>query len=63
MATLKDFISEMFCKRGLQEAASVEVKFRSGETITIHSDDHPALNRSAEEVVSATPRQTAEGGF
>lgn len=62
MATMRDVISKMFCDRGLQDASSVEVKLRSGETITIHSDDHPALNRSADEVVSATPRQTAQGG-
>jgi hypothetical protein len=63
MRTMRDLIQEMLCSRGLQEAASVEVKTKDGLTFTIHSDNHPALDRSAEEVVSATPRQTAQGGF
>ena len=62
MKTMRDFIQAMFCERGLQEASSVEVKLKDGSSITIHSDNHPALDRAADEVVSATPRQTAQGG-
>ena len=62
MATLKDMVLKMFCEKGLQEAASVEVVAKDGTRLTIHSDDHPALSREASEFESVTPRQTAEGG-
>lgn len=62
MPTVDDMIKKLFCDRGLQEAASVKVQFKSGQTITIHSDDHPALQRDADEVAEVTPQQTAQGG-
>lgn len=62
MSTLKEYIMEHLCKGGVQEAQSVSVKFRTGETITVSSDDHPALSRSADEVESVTPKQSAQGG-
>ena len=63
MQNMRDLIQRVFCERGLQEASSVEVKMKDGTTFSIHSDNHPALDRSADEVASVTPRQTAQGGF
>ena len=59
---LKEYIMEHLCKGGVQEATSVAVKFKTGETITVSSDDHPALTRSADDVASITPKQSAQGG-
>lgn len=59
---LDQFIKDMFCKQGIQEAAGVEVTFKDGHKLVIHSDDHPALQQPAENVVSAKPTQTAQGG-
>lgn len=60
--TVGEMIQELLCGRGVQEAASVEVMFKGGTRVTIHSDDSPHLNRDASEVESVTPKQTAEGG-
>ena len=63
---LGDHIKSILCQAGLQEAAGVEVTFKDGAKLTIHSDDHPAL---AQEVPSTPaeqpavrPVQSAKGG-
>lgn len=59
---LSEFLKDTLCKMGIQEAAGVSVKFKDGSVINIHSDDHPVLRQTAENVESVTPRQSAEGG-
>lgn len=59
---VRQLVQDILCKGGIQEATGFEVRFKTGEVVTFHSDDHPALNRDAEEVEAAVPKQSASGG-
>ena len=62
--TLDEHIKNILCKAGIQEAAGVEVTYKDGTKLTIHSDDHPALQQTVN--VAAAPEvrpvQSAQGG-
>jgi hypothetical protein len=63
--TLEEFVKNTLCKSGIQEATGVELTFKDGSKMTIHSDDHPALKSTvragAEPTVKAV--QSAQGGM
>ena len=63
MATIKDMIMDVLCKNGVQQATGVTVEFNDGTKVAIHSDNHPALTRPAEEVKSVKATQSAQGGL
>lgn len=60
--TLEEFVKGTLCKLGVQDAVGVQVKFKDGTAITIHSDDHPALKQVITEEPKVTPVQSAQGG-
>lgn len=48
---------------GVQEVSGFTVRDTAdGTCITIHSDDHPALDNEVTPTMTATPRQSAQGG-
>ena len=61
---LHEFIRNTLCKDGFQEAAGVQVTFKDGHTLTIHSDDHPALKQEVTPAAEPTIKvvQSAQGG-
>ena len=63
---LGEHIKNVLCSAGLQEAAGVEVTFKDGAKLTIHSDDHPALAQPVSEAPAEQPAvrpvQSAKGG-
>jgi len=63
--TLEEFIKSTLCKSGIQEATGVELTFKDGHRLTIHSDDHPALKAMVSETDAPTirPVQSAQGGM
>jgi hypothetical protein len=62
--TLEEFVRATLCKEGFQEAAGVQVTFKDGHTLTIHSDDHPALKQEVTPNAEPTVKvvQSAQGG-
>ena len=62
--TLEEFVKQTLCKSGIQEATGVELTFKDGTKLSIHSDDHPALAQEVEESAPPTvkPLQSAQGG-
>lgn len=62
--TLEEFVKNFLCKSGFQETAGVELTFKDGRKLTIHSDDHPALKQTVDESEAPTvrPVQSAQGG-
>ena len=63
--TMEEFIKATLCKSGIQEATGVQVTFKDGHSITIHSDDHPALRQTVTPGAEPTVRavQSAQGGL
>lgn len=61
-AVVRDAIRQTLESLGLESAASFEIKLKNGATVTISSDDNPALNTSMNEVASITPRQAGKAG-
>lgn len=63
---LGEHIKNVLCSAGLQEAAGVEVTFKDGAKLTIHSDDHPALAQEVPQALAEQPTvrpvQSAKGG-
>lgn len=61
---LATFIRQTLCEKGFQEATGVQVTFEDGRTLTIHSDDHPALAQDVDEEAKpeVKPVQSAQGG-
>ena len=61
--TLEEFLKGTLCKMGIQEATGLEVTFKDGRKLTIHSDDHPALRQEVgAEAPTVRPVQSAQGG-
>ena len=62
--TLEEFLKNTLCKSGIQEAAGVEVTFKDGTRLSIHSDDHPALGRTIDkdDEPQVNVVQSAQGG-
>ena len=60
--TLKEYIMQSLCDGGIQEAKAVSVTFKTGEVVTVHSSDHPILDRDASEVAKVETKQSAQGG-
>lgn len=63
--TLEEFIKSTLCKNGIQEATGVQLTFKDGRTLTIHSDDHPALAQTVDtkDEPAVRPVQSAQGGL
>lgn len=64
--TLKEFVCNALSNQGIQQATGVKVAFADGTSLTIHSDDNPALNRQmnvGEAAPTVTPVQSAQGGM
>jgi hypothetical protein len=63
--TLEEFVKVTLCKNGIQEATGVQLTFPDGRTLTIHSNDHPALRQPVNEADKPTvrPVQSAQGGL
>jgi hypothetical protein len=63
--TLEEFVKSTLCKNGIQEATGVQLTFKDGRTLTIHSDDHPALAQSVNDDDEPTVLavNSAQGGF
>lgn len=63
--TLDEHIKNVLCKGGIQEATGVELTFKDGTKLTIHSDDHPALQQTVAPAEAPTVRavQSAQGGM
>lgn len=63
--TLEEFIQATLCKSGIAEATGVQVSFKDGRTLTIHSNDHPALQQPVTKADEPTvrPVQSAQGGL
>lgn len=63
--TLEEFIKSTLCKNGIQEATGVQLTFKDGRTLTIHSDDHPALAQTVDTNDEPTVQtvQSAQGGL
>ncbi len=63
--TLKEFVKNILCKSGIQEATGVELTFADGRKLTIHSEDHPALKQTVTTATAPTvrPVQSAQGGL
>lgn len=62
--TLDQFVKDMLCKNGIQEATGVQLTFKDGRTLTIHSDDHPALKQEVDTTDAPAVKavQSAQGG-
>ena len=63
--TLKEFVCGALSTQGIQQATGVKVSFVDGTSLTIHSDDNPALNRQLDAnqpAPTVTPVQSAQGG-
>lgn len=63
--TLEDFVKMTLCKNGIQEATGVQLTFKDGRTLTIHSDDNPVLKQEVNTADEPTvrPVQSAQGGL
>lgn len=63
--TLKEFVCNALAQQGVQQATGVKVMFNDGRSLTIHSDDHPALANvvSASDRPTITLMQSAQGGM
>ena len=64
--TLKEFVCNALAAQGIQQATGVKVAFADGTSLTIHSDDNPALNRQMPTDAvppTVTPMQSAQGGM
>lgn len=62
MGTVREHIVKCLAEAGIEETSRVQVKFSDGTTVTISSDDHPALSRGAQEVDEVKPLRSAQGG-
>jgi hypothetical protein len=62
--TLEDYIKGTLCKTGIQEATGVELTFKDGSKLTIHSEDHPALKQAIdpESAPTVKPVASAQAG-
>lgn len=62
--TLDEHIKNLLCKQGVSEATGVEVTYKDGTRLTIHSDNHPALSSEVTPATAPTVRavQSAQGG-
>ena len=62
--TLEQFLKDTLCKAGIQEATGVQVTFKDGRSLTIHSNDHPALSQHVDQANApeVRPVQSAQAG-
>jgi hypothetical protein len=61
--TIRDAIAETLKAKGIEDAVGFELKLTNGETISITSDGHPALDRPAAEVSNLEVKQSARAGL
>lgn len=66
MPSLKEFVCNALAQQGISQATGVQVSFADGSSLTIHSDDNPALARQLDATQPAPtvrPVQSAQGGM
>jgi len=65
--TLEEFVKMSLCEKGIKEATGVQITFADGRSLTIHSDDHPALKQEVPTAPAEKPTvravQSAQGGM